>query len=312
MIEKLTKDFPVPIEVLDRAFDSYLQEKDYSHVDLFIRLYIQADHHQRIKQCLELGANPDQILTIELGEDYDKYSIKIPLLVYSYELAVKKKDFTVPNMILEYKPDVNLFGQRMTSDSIDQNIKWINSENPLFLIIKGSLPVEIKLEQIQLLIDHGANLEAMRRDRWTPLSLVREKEVFSFLIQKGADINYITNDEWGHWNMLMLAIFNENQKEVEWCLEHGINFDYIGKDDYEGTINGTPYGPVDIFNFLDYINQNAHVHEVTDPIMEYLDGRERKRIEENSYLPILPKIVRLKLISYLLHPRTTLTEKDFA
>ena len=292
----------VPIEIIDRAYDSFQREGEFtkSLLNSFLEIYVRTNRVDRVENCLKAGADPNSYHEPERNDVNGEYSkMRYPILSLAYKIAlVNNGDFRVPETILAYNPDVNQFIERHENDKI------IKCGNPLFLLMSANKDIDVT-DQVSLLVQHGADVNIKKGGRWTPLSDANTGEKVHQLVKFGADINYVTNDKWGKWNLLMIQVFNNNERMARWLLEEGINVDFVGKDDYLGSISGTPYSPVDIFDFLAYINTTSR-HEVSDPILEHFNRREEDRMKMRSSLLELigfPEILVNKVVDYCKHPK---------
>ena len=197
----------VPIEIIDRAYDSFQREGEFtkSLLNSFLEIYVRTNRVDRVENCLKAGADPNSYHEPERNDVNGEYSkMRYPILSLAYKIAlVNNGDFRVPETILAYNPDVNQFIERHENDKI------IKCGNPLFLLMSANKDIDVT-DQVSLLVQHGADVNIKKGGRWTPLSDANTGEKVHQLVKFGADINYVTNDKWGKWNLLMIQVFNNN------------------------------------------------------------------------------------------------------
>ena len=112
---------------------------------------------------------------------------------------------------------------------------------------------------VEILISHGADIESINEDGWTPLHLAawrNNAKCLSLLLRKGADIN--AKDSYGNNTLKIAIIFNCHQA-VKTLLDHG-GSDYDIKDVFGQTWLhlAALYGDLDMIEIL----RSANLSEV--------------------------------------------------
>jgi len=268
-----------PIYIIEKALTSYLQERNYP----------------RIRECFDLGADPNGLIK---RHGYDEPQM-VSYLFYAYDCEYQKHrtlahhvyDFSLARLILEYHP------------LIEDDVIWI------FYRFRGYQKNPRLQEHFLRLIEltkEPIDFNQVDERGFPPLSRTRDPFIFQYLIDHGADINYLKDnqDKWGIWSILMIEIFNVNLESIELLIKHGVDLDVTGIDDDDGTISGTPNQVVTTFDFVRDINQRNNHDDLQKMIYDYLYQQEIEYYQEirKTLSPVFPKIIIQQIHRYLLHP----------
>ena len=151
-------------------------------------------------------------------------------------------------------------------------------------------------------------------DGFTPIMTANDDYMLQFLFNRGANINFMKddNDKWGIWNVLMIEIFNAGLESIEFLVRNGVDLYVIGKDDYEGSVTGIPYGTMDVFDMVRYMNKNHSHDDIEKIIYDYLYQLEKEKYQKlKKSLSIFPNIIFNQIFRYLLHPEAKdMTQND--
>ena len=205
------------------------------------------DNHQNspLIYSIQMDTFPLTKFLIENGIDinYTGSNKKSPLIH-----AIQNNSIPVINLLLEHGANVNMKNSNSNINKEDE-INNLNSNSyeletfsyerdhnnsdydktdiiysPLmYAVQEGSLPI------VQLLIDHGADVNFIFQNRDSPLIRAIHKksyDIAELLINHGADVN-ISDGQW-EYSILVYAVEEESLTLAKLLIDHGANVNYLG------------------------------------------------------------------------------------
>ncbi|KAJ5150759.1 uncharacterized protein N7500_010948 [Penicillium coprophilum] len=167
--------------------------------------------------------------------------LDIPAWLGPLEVAARKGNVILVRMLLAKGARIDA----MDASSEDNEYHWGCAYTALQIAaFWGHLPV------VELLLDHGADLDAQRQTLGTPLQAALEGghfDVAEVLLSRGAEIDR-------HWGMFgsCLQVHSErgNFRVVEFLLDHGANIEDSGGENGNALQVACDAGHIDIVRFL--------------------------------------------------------------
>ena len=108
--------------------------------------------------------------------------------------------------------------QLLLDNGAQVDVRDEDGNTPLILAAKGAS----RPETIQLLIEKGAKVNARNNDGWTPLMIAARGSGWQYiqlLIKKGAEVNVRNNDGWTP--LMIAARWCNNSEIILWLLDNG-------------------------------------------------------------------------------------------
>ena len=98
--------------------------------------------------------------------------------------------------------------RRLLAEGVSPDATDVIARTPLHCLCRSRNATGDLVACIKLLLDAGANLEAVDGDEWTPLhraANVENVEIASLLVEAGANVNAVTSVGWGPLHFAALA-----------------------------------------------------------------------------------------------------------
>lgn len=119
--------------------------------------------------------------------------------------------------------------------------------------------VQHSLEMVKFLLAHGANVNSRSRSGGTPLMFTTSLEIFNFLIEQGADVYAVDQEQ---WNVLLWQIGKSGSLAIPKALVEQYHFD-VNQPDEAGTsplMLAVKRGNLDVAKYL--VDRGANVNAV--------------------------------------------------